>query len=87
MSAIKFFGENHLQLSNIIAARIGRGIKELPSIKGYASSIVIAATTSTSSRQILEPMFLGVFVSTWRDPTGPAACVALVDVGRHYRHG
>ena len=34
MSAVKFFGENHLHLSNIIAARIGRGLKELPPNKG-----------------------------------------------------
>ena len=62
MSAIKFFGENHLQLSNIIAARIGRGIKELPSIKGYASSIVIVWRPGGSYNQFLEPTDFGTNV-------------------------
>jgi hypothetical protein len=37
----QFFGENHLQLNNVVAARIGKGLRYLPAIKGYSSSIVI----------------------------------------------
>ena len=55
MSAVKFFGENHLHLSNVIAARIGRGLKELPPIKGYASSMVIIWRPGGPYVQFLEP--------------------------------
>ena len=55
MSAVKFFGENHIHLNNIIAARLGRGIKELPAIKGYASSIVVVWRPGGSYNQFLEP--------------------------------
>ena len=41
MSAIKSFGENHLQLDNVVAARIGRGVRDLPAAQGYAASIVV----------------------------------------------
>ena len=55
MSAAKFFGENHSQLSNIVAARIGRGLKELPAIKGYSHSIVIVWRPGGTYTQFIEP--------------------------------
>ena len=62
MSAVKFSGENHLHLNNIIAARTGKGIKELPSIKGYASSIVVVWRPGGSYNQFLEPTNSGTNV-------------------------
>ena len=56
MSAIKFFGENHLNLSNIVAARLGRGLKELPAARGYASSIVVIWRPGGTYNQFLEPV-------------------------------
>ena len=41
MSAVKFFGENHLQLANVVSARIATGIAELPAIKGYSSAVTL----------------------------------------------
>jgi hypothetical protein len=62
MSAVKFIGENHLQLSNVVAARIGRGLKELPAIKGYSSSIVIIWIPGGSCNQFIEPSKTGSHV-------------------------
>jgi hypothetical protein len=59
MSAAKFFGENHLQLTNVVAARIGRGLKELPAIKGYSSSIVIIWRPGGTYNQFIEPTKTG----------------------------
>ena len=53
MSAVKFFGENHLHLSNVVAARVGRGLRELPSIRGYAESMVIIWRPGGSYMQLL----------------------------------
>jgi transcriptional regulator with XRE-family HTH domain len=39
--AIKFFGENHLCLGVVAAARIGRGVKFLGVTPGYSSAITI----------------------------------------------
>ena len=55
MSVVKFFSENHLHLSNVVAARIGRGLKELPPIKGHAGSMVIVWRLGGSYVQFLEP--------------------------------
>merc|ERR1712004_367235 len=41
MGAIKFFAENHLHLSNVVSARVGKGLKELPPIKGLTGAIVV----------------------------------------------
>ena len=38
---MKFFSENHLQLSGVVAARIGQGVRDLPPFTGYTSSIVL----------------------------------------------
>ena len=42
MSAIKFFGENSLHLKDVIAARIGVGLRHLPAAKGYASAVIVS---------------------------------------------
>ena len=75
MSAVKFFGENHLQLNNVVAARIGKGLRELPAIKGYTSSIVLfgdpeVRTSSSWSRQMRDSTLLTVSALTWNEPIG-----------------
>ena len=40
-SVVKFFAENHLQLTGVVAARLGHGVRELPPLKGYTSSMVL----------------------------------------------
>ena len=55
MSAVKFFGENHLHLNNVVAARIGRGLRELPAIKGYSSSVVMVWRPGGNYNQFIEP--------------------------------
>ena len=62
MSAVKFFGENHLQLNNVVAARICRGLKELPAIKGYSSTIVIIWRPGGTYNQFIEPSKTGLHV-------------------------
>ena len=41
MSAIRFFGENQLHLTNIVAARIGKCLKTLSSIQGYSEAVTV----------------------------------------------
>ena len=41
MSAVKFFGENHLQLNHVVSARIANGVQDLPAIKGYTHALVL----------------------------------------------
>ncbi len=41
MSAMKFFAEYYLPLSNVISVRIGHGIRNLPSIIAYSTAVVI----------------------------------------------
>ena len=40
-SAVKHLAANHLQLNDVVSARVGVGLRELPAIKGYAGSTVI----------------------------------------------
>merc|ERR1711873_113852 len=40
-SAVKFFAENHLQLTGVVAARLGHGVRELSPLKGYVASTVL----------------------------------------------
>ena len=47
--------ENRLHLSNIVAARLGRGVRELSALKGYASSIVVIWRPGGSYNQFIEP--------------------------------
>ena len=54
MSAVKFLGENNLQLHNVVAARIGRGLRELPAIKGYDSSAVVIWKIDQAFNQYVE---------------------------------
>ena len=62
MSAVKFFGENHLQLNNVVAARIGKGLRDLPAIKGYDSSIVVIWRPGSTYKQFIEPSNAGQYV-------------------------
>ena len=55
MSAVKFFGESHLQVINVVAARIGKGLKDLPAVKGYSSSIVVVWRPGGTYKQFIEP--------------------------------
>ena len=41
LSAVRFFAENHLCLENVVAARIGNGVREIPMIKGYTSAVTL----------------------------------------------
>ena len=54
MSAIKFFGENQLHLLNIIAARIGRGVKTLGNIRGYSEAVTIVWKPGREYTQFIE---------------------------------
>ena len=38
-SAVRFYSTNHMQTSNVVAARLGRGVKELPALKGFDKAI------------------------------------------------
>ena len=61
MSAVKFFGENHLQLNNDVAARIGKGLKDPPAIKGDSSSIVVIWRPGGTCKQFIEPSNAGQY--------------------------
>ena len=41
MNAIRFFAENHLNIENVVSARTGVGLQQLPHISGYAGAITI----------------------------------------------
>eukprot|EP00974_Lingulodinium_polyedra_P078997 7651330-Lingulodinium_polyedra.AAC.1 len=41
MSAIKSCAENHLRLTNVIGARIGIGLRELPALTGFHGSVTV----------------------------------------------
>ena len=62
MSAVKFFGEDHLQFNNVVAARSGRGLIDLPAIKGYSSSIVVVWRPGGMCKQFIEPSNAGLHV-------------------------
>ena len=54
MQAIQFFGENHLQLINVVAARIGNGIRHLPPIKGYDRPVTIIWRPNSTYTRLIE---------------------------------
>ena len=39
--AVRFYAENHLQLTPVISARTGRGLRKLPAIRGYAGAVTL----------------------------------------------
>ena len=53
---IKFYAENHLQLENVVSARVGRQIRELPAALGYDKAIVLTWTPYDNMHHILETM-------------------------------
>jgi hypothetical protein len=54
MSAMKFFAENSLHRSNVISARIGHGVRDLPAVKGYSSADVIVWRPGHEYTQVVE---------------------------------
>ena len=40
MSVIKYFAENRLQVHNVVAARVGRGLRELPQLRGFIDAVI-----------------------------------------------
>ena len=54
MSAAKFFAENHLQLGNVVAARVGRGIREFSALQGFTSSVIIMWRNNATYTRIVE---------------------------------
>ena len=52
--AIQFFAKNHLQLSGIVSARIGLGVRELSSLKGYTKSVVLLWRPNSTYARIIE---------------------------------
>eukprot|EP00974_Lingulodinium_polyedra_P083616 8095846-Lingulodinium_polyedra.AAC.1 len=41
MSAVKFFAENHIHLSNVVSARVGMRVRELPPLRGFVGAIAL----------------------------------------------
>ncbi len=54
MSAAKFYAENHLQLTNVVAARAGRGIRELSALQGFSRSTIILWRPGATYTRIIE---------------------------------
>ena len=54
LGAIRFFAENHLQMGGWITARIGRGLKELPQIKGFSRSLILLWQPDSTYARIIE---------------------------------
>ena len=54
VNAIKFCVENHLHLGNVVAARIGGGVRVYPSLKGYSLALVIAARPCIDYTQYID---------------------------------
>ena len=52
--AIQYFATNQLQLPNVVSARIGIGLRELPSAKGYTSSTVLLWRPGSTYARITE---------------------------------
>ena len=40
-SAVKFFAENQLHLTNVVGARLAKGLRELPATRGFANSTIL----------------------------------------------
>ena len=55
LSDAQFFAANQLQLQNVTAVRLGRGLKDLPPAQGYTGTMVIAWSPHCSSIRIFEP--------------------------------
>eukprot|EP00974_Lingulodinium_polyedra_P103042 9975493-Lingulodinium_polyedra.AAC.1 len=54
MSAVKFFAENHLQHSNVVSARIGAGVRELPPLRGFIGAIALLWRPGSTYARIIE---------------------------------
>ena len=39
--AVVFYAENHLHINPVVSARIGRGLRKLPAIRGYSGAVTI----------------------------------------------
>eukprot|EP00974_Lingulodinium_polyedra_P116252 11158459-Lingulodinium_polyedra.AAC.1 len=57
--AIKFFVENQLYLTNVIGARVGIGLRELPAVAGFQGSVSVlwrpGATYTRIAEHAVEP--------------------------------
>ena len=54
LSAVRFYGANRMQLGTIASARIGKGVKELPAIKGFARAVTLMWRPFSSCARIIE---------------------------------
>ena len=59
LTAAQFFAENHLHLRNVVAIRLGKGLKYLPSIQGYTGTVILAWSPQRAYVRILEPELHG----------------------------
>eukprot|EP00974_Lingulodinium_polyedra_P003843 361216-Lingulodinium_polyedra.AAC.1 len=57
MSAVKFFAENHLQLSNVVSARVGLGVRELPPLRGFIGATTLLWRPGSAYARIVEQAF------------------------------
>jgi len=54
MSAIKYFALTQLHVVRVVGARVGIGLKELPTLRGYTGSVTLLWAPGQSYPQIIE---------------------------------
>eukprot|EP00974_Lingulodinium_polyedra_P044902 4307654-Lingulodinium_polyedra.AAC.1 len=54
MSAVKFFAATHLQLSNVVSARIGMGVRALPPLRGFIGAFTLLWRPGSMYTRIIE---------------------------------
>eukprot|EP00974_Lingulodinium_polyedra_P079387 7689196-Lingulodinium_polyedra.AAC.1 len=54
MNAVKFFGENHLHLSNVVSARAGVSVRELPPLRGFIGATTLFWGPGSTYARIIE---------------------------------
>ena len=52
--AIQYFASNQLQLTSVVSAKMGLGLRELPSAKGYTGSTVLLWKPGSTYARIIE---------------------------------
>ena len=54
LCAIRFFGENHLQLGQVISARVGHGVRILHGVTGYSRAVTMFWSPHNNAHRFLE---------------------------------
>ena len=54
LSAVRYYAANHMQMGYVAAARIGRGLKELPALRGYSSALTLMWKPFSTYARIVE---------------------------------